>query len=85
MTAGSRFLPVVDDHLANRLAAVPRPRASGGIVCGAGEQAAGSQGALRDEPFDCAPLDLLMPELDGCQVLEHVSSDPSRSGTRRRS
>ena len=27
MTAGSGFVPVVDDHLVNRLAAVPRPRA----------------------------------------------------------
>ena len=42
-----------------------------------------TRGALRDELFDCAPLDVLMPELDGYQVLEHIRSDPSRSGTRR--
>jgi CheY-like chemotaxis protein len=38
---------------------------------------------LRDELFDCVPLDVLMPELDGYQVLELIRSDPSRSGTRR--
>jgi CheY-like chemotaxis protein len=39
--------------------------------------------ALRDGRFDCLPLDVLMPELDGYQVLEHIRSNPSRSGTRR--
>jgi CheY-like chemotaxis protein len=34
---------------------------------------------LRDELFDCVPLDVLMPELDGYQVLELIRSDPSRS------
>ena len=32
---------------------------------------------LRDELFDCVPLDVLMPELDGYQVLELIRSDPS--------
>jgi hypothetical protein len=52
MTAGSEFVPVVDDHLVNRLAAVPRPRARQASRAGGGEQAAGTQGALRDELFD---------------------------------
>ena len=38
-----------------------------------GEQAAGTQGALRDELLDCGSFDVLMPELDGYQVLELVS------------
>ena len=54
-----------------------------GFHAGGGEQAACTQGALRDELFDRVPLDVLMPELDGYQVLEHIRSDPSRSGTRR--
>jgi CheY-like chemotaxis protein len=57
--------------LAYRLAAVPN-RERDGHRAGGGEQAAGTQGALRDELFDCVPLDVLMPELDGHQVLEHV-------------
>jgi CheY-like chemotaxis protein len=32
--------------------------------------------ALRDELFDCVLLDVLMPEMDGYQVLEHIRSDP---------
>jgi CheY-like chemotaxis protein len=82
MTAGSGFGPVVDDHLVNRLAAVPRPRARRVSCAGGGEWAAGTQGASR-RVFDCVPLDVLMPELDGYQVLELIRSDPSRSGTRR--
>lgn len=31
------------------------------------------------------PVNVPMAELDGYQVLEHIRSDPSRSGTRRRS
>ena len=40
--------------------------------------------AIREKP-DVIVCDIMMPELDGYQVLEHVRSDPSRSGTRRRS
>jgi CheY-like chemotaxis protein len=32
--------------------------------------------ALRDEPFGCVLLDVLMPEMDGYQVLEHIRRDP---------
>jgi CheY-like chemotaxis protein len=32
--------------------------------------------ALRDGLFDCVLLDVLMPEMDGYQVLEHIRSDP---------
>jgi CheY-like chemotaxis protein len=31
--------------------------------------------ALRDEPFDYVLLDVLMPEMDGYQVVEHIRSD----------
>jgi CheY-like chemotaxis protein len=31
---------------------------------------------LRDELFDCVPLDVLMPELDGYQVLELIRVTP---------
>jgi hypothetical protein len=52
MTAGPGFVSVVDDHLVNRLAAVPRPRARQASRADRGEQAAGTQGTLRDELVD---------------------------------
>ena len=54
-----------------------------GSACGRWRIGAGTQGSLHDEPFDRAPLDVVMPDLDGYRVLEHVRSDPSHSGTRR--
>jgi len=33
--------------------------------------------ALRREPFDVALLDIVMPELDGLEVLRHVIDDPA--------
>jgi CheY-like chemotaxis protein len=47
--------------------------------CRARAVASGPQAlkVLRDELFDCVPLDVLMPELDGYQVLELIRSDPS--------
>jgi CheY-like chemotaxis protein len=73
---------VVDDHWRIALL-LSDPRARRASRAGGGEQAAGTEGALRDELFDCVPLDVLMPGLDGYRVLEHIRSDPSRSGTRR--
>jgi CheY-like chemotaxis protein len=32
--------------------------------------------ALRSGLFDCVLLEVLMPEMDGYQVLEHIRSDP---------
>ena len=63
----------------------PEPRARQASRADRGEQAPGTQGTLRDELVDCVPVNVPMPELDGYQVLEHIRSDPSRSGTRRRS
>lgn len=61
---------------------LPRTASETGIARGRWRTGCSTQGALRDELFDCVPLDVLMPELDGYQVLEHIRSDPSRSGTR---
>jgi CheY-like chemotaxis protein len=33
--------------------------------------------ALHDGPFDCVLLDVLMPQMDGYQVLAHIRSDPT--------
>jgi CheY-like chemotaxis protein len=33
--------------------------------------------ALRAEPYDCAVLDLRLPDMSGFQVLEHIRDDPT--------
>jgi CheY-like chemotaxis protein len=81
LTAGSAFVAVIDDDAMNRLCC-PEASSETGSACGRW-RIGQAQGALRDERLDCAPLDVLMPDLDGYQVLEHIRSDPSHSGTRR--
>jgi CheY-like chemotaxis protein len=81
MTAGPGFVPVVDDHFGESPGCCPEPRARQASRADRGEQAAGTQGTLRDELVDCVPVNVPMPELDGYQVLGHIRSDPSRSGS----
>ena len=82
MTAGSEFVPVVDDHWCIALL-LSRASSETGTACGRWRTGCRYSSALRDELFDCVPLDVLTPELDGYQVLGHVRSDPSCSGKRR--
>jgi CheY-like chemotaxis protein len=77
MTAGSGFVPVGRRPSGESPCRCPEASSETGIACGRCEWTAGTRGPLRDEPFDCVPLDVLMPGLDGYQVLEHVRSDPS--------
>ena len=67
MTAGSGFVPVIDDDAMNRLAAVRRPRARR-AACGWWGIGAGTQGALRDELFDKLTARRALPSR---RVLEH--------------
>jgi CheY-like chemotaxis protein len=80
MTAGPGFVLVVDDDAVNRLLLSRGLERDGHHVRG---MANGLEAqALRDGLFDCVLLDVLMPEMDGYQVLETSGVTPG-SGTRR--
>ena len=71
----SKRILVVEDNDANRQLLARRLSRQGFQV---GEAADGKQGLemLRSRGFDLMLLDIMMPEMDGYQVLEIVKSDP---------
>jgi DNA-binding response OmpR family regulator len=74
MSAPARLLVVDDDPINRRLLASYLQR-EGHEVATANDGAEG-WAALRREPFDIVLLDVLMPGLDGYQVLERIQADP---------
>lgn len=75
MTTTTGAMLVVDDDLLNRTLLAMGLKAEGYCV----EMAEDGRAALellRAQPFDVVLLDLLMPEMDGYQVLEHMKADP---------
>jgi CheY-like chemotaxis protein len=75
MTEGPGVVLVVDDDAVNRLLLSRALERDGHHVRAAANGLQALQ-ALRDGLFDCVLLDVLMPEMDGYQVLEHMRSDP---------
>lgn len=69
---------VVDDNSANRRLLIRQLKRQGHEVT---EASSGSQALqlLVQSPQDIILLDMLMPKLDGFQVLERIKSDPARS------
>ncbi len=65
---------VVDDELVNQMLLASSLRQAGYIVATASD---GRQALelLHAQPFDVVLLDILMPEMDGYQVLEHMKAD----------
>ncbi len=75
MTEPKASLLIVDDDPVNR-ALVAKTLAQDGhrvTTVGDGREA---WEMLRREPFDVVLLDVLMPEMDGCEVLERIEDDP---------
>src|SRR5262249_24637401 len=71
MTEGPGFVLVVDDNAVNRLLLSRGIERDGHHVRAVANGLEALQ-ALRDGRFDCVLLDVLMPELDGYQLLEHI-------------
>jgi len=67
---------VVDDNEANRDLLARRVRRMGHTATVA-EDGARSLALMRKEPFDLVLLDIMMPQMNGYQVLEHIKSDPN--------
>ena len=74
MNTASGSLLIVDDDQQNRTLLAARLQSAGHVTAMAanGRQALEM---LRTQPFDLVLLDLLMPEMDGYQVLEHLQAD----------
>jgi len=75
MTEAAGFVLVVDDDAVNRLLLTRGLERDGHRVRAVANGLEALQ-ALGEELFDCVLLDVLMPEMDGYQVLEHIRSDP---------
>jgi two-component system cell cycle response regulator len=75
MTEGPGFVLVVDDDAVNRLLLSRGLERDGHRVRTVANGLEALE-ALRAEPFDCVLLDVLMPEMDGYQVLEHIRNHP---------
>jgi class 3 adenylate cyclase len=66
---------VVDDFEANRRTVARALKIQGHAVTAA-ENGRQALALLRERPFDLVLLDIVMPEIDGYQVLEQVHADP---------
>lgn len=65
---------VVDDNRMNRIK-LSRSLEEQGHAVATAENGLEALSKLRAEPFDLVLLDILMPEMDGYQVLEHMKAD----------
>jgi CheY-like chemotaxis protein len=66
---------VVDDDRVNRIL-LTRSLERDGHRVRCAENGAEALELLHDDPCDVVLLDIVMPELDGVSVLEHVKGDP---------
>lgn len=82
---GARLL-IVDDNATNRKIFVHQTASWGmlGAEADSGARALETlrEAAARNEPFEIAILDLMMPEMDGFQLAEKIKADPTISATR---
>ena len=67
---------VVEDNEVHRTTLVTRLEREGHRVTSA-ENGVKALDLMRSQPFDVVLLDILMPEMDGYQVLKHIKADPT--------
>jgi CheY-like chemotaxis protein len=75
MNEGPGFVLVVDDDAVNRVLLSRALERDGHHVRAVANGLEALQ-ALHDGPFDCVLLDVLMPEMDGYQLLGEIRNDP---------
>jgi len=76
MRAASRALLVVDDNEDNRYTLTRRLQREGYTNVTAAVDGEQALAFLRERPFDLVLLDVMMPRLNGYEVLERVHADP---------
>jgi class 3 adenylate cyclase len=74
-TSAGRVLVVDDDRVNRMLLTSSLERQGHRVRCA--ENGVEALQLLRDDPFDVVLLDIVMPELDGVSVLQHVKRDPA--------
>lgn len=74
MTSVSGHVLVVDDNRMNRMK-LSRGLEQQGHTVDVAENGRLALQILRDKPFDLVLLDIIMPEMDGYEVLEHMKRD----------
>ena len=74
MKSGSGHVLVVDDNRMNRLK-LSRSLEQQGHTVATAENGQHALELLRTQPFDLVLLDIMMPEMDGYQVLEKMKAD----------
>jgi len=74
MNTAQASLLIVDDDRQNRLLLAARQKSAGHVTAMA-ENGRQALEMLRAQPFDLVLLDLLMPEMDGYQVLARLQAD----------
>jgi class 3 adenylate cyclase/DNA-binding response OmpR family regulator len=74
MNTAPGSLLIVDDDQQNRTLLAARLQRAGHVIAMA-ENGRQALEMLQTQPFDLVLLDLLMPEMDGYQVLEHLQAD----------
>jgi sigma-B regulation protein RsbU (phosphoserine phosphatase) len=76
MTPSDSSLLVVDDNEDNRYTLVQRLQRLGYADVATAVDGRQALALLRERPFDLVLLDVMMPEMDGYEVLEHLRADP---------
>ncbi len=76
MSANPATILVVDDDLLNRMV-LSATLQEGGYTVETAEDGRQALERLAAQPFDVVLLDLLMPEMDGFQVLEQIKAHPA--------
>ena len=74
-TPRSRRLLVIEDNAAERMSIAELLGHDDVEIESVGSGAEGLE-ALRDKNYDCAVLDLRLPDMSGFEVLEHIRDDP---------
>lgn len=78
MTTNKSLVLIVDDNEANRDVLSRRLKRQG-IAVATAENGQQALDMVRRQPFDLVLLDIMMPEMNGYQVLEELKKDPNLS------